>query len=175
MRQSRQIGRFLQGFHEAAFGEIAPFDFNPELTDAKPRLVLASPADQPRRIAQLLNVLRRSAVMKSVAVLQINEHEESLMRLRAALEGLGIKLAPPFDAVGQSEVITTSVQRIKGLEFDACIVLGLEDAERASLNFTLNRAYVGLSRPARRLAMVCEHTPSVLRKMDAALYEVAAH
>jgi len=54
MRQSRQIGRFLQGFHEAAFGEIAPFDVNPELTDAKPRLVLASPADQPRRIAQLL-------------------------------------------------------------------------------------------------------------------------
>ena len=45
MRQSRQIGRFLQGFHEAAFGEIAPFDVNPDLTDTKPRLVLA-----PRQI-----------------------------------------------------------------------------------------------------------------------------
>jgi hypothetical protein len=175
MRQSRQIGKFLQGFHEAAFGEIAPFDINPDLNDTKPRLILSPSADQPRRIAQLLNVMKRSAVLKSVAVLQINEHEESLLRLRAELEALGIKLAPPFDAVDQRDVVTTSVQRIKGLEFDACIVLGLEDAERASLNFTLNRAYVGLSRPTRRLAMVCEHTPSVMRKMDVALYEVAAH
>jgi hypothetical protein len=113
--------------------------------------------------------------VSSVAILQINEHEESLIRLRAALEALAIKLAPPFEAVEQHAVITTSVQRIKGLEFDACIVLGLEDAERASLNFTLNRAYVGLSRPTRRLAMICEHTPSVLRKMDSTLYEVVTH
>jgi hypothetical protein len=75
--------------------------------------------------------------------------------------------------IGQDGVITTSVERIKGLEFDACIVLGLEDAERAALNFTLYRAYVGLSRPARRLAIVSEHTPSLLKRMDNALYEVA--
>ena len=174
MRQSRQIGMFLQGFHEAAFGELPPFDVNPDLRDAKPRLILAPPAEQPRRIVQLLNVLRRSEAIKTIAILQINENEEALTRLRAALEGLGTTLAPVFEAVGQTDVITTSVERIKGLEFDACIVLGLEDVERASLNFTLNRAYVGLSRPARRLAMVCEHTPSVLKKVDSALYEVAA-
>lgn len=174
MRQSKQIGRFLQEFHEAAFGELPSFDVNPNLNDAKPRLILAPPAEQPRRIAQLLNVLGRSADMKSVAILQINEQEEVLMRLRAALEELGIALAPPFEAVGQKGVITTSVERIKGLEFDACIVLGLEEAERATLNFTLNRAYVALSRPARRLAMVCEHTPSLLQRMDGGLYDVAA-
>jgi superfamily I DNA/RNA helicase len=174
MRQSRQIGRFLQGFHEVAFGEMAPFDINLNLTDARPRLILAPPPDQPRRIAQLLNVLRRSEVIKSMAVLQINENEQALMGLRAALEALGTKLAPLFEAVGQDGVIITSVERIKGLEFDACIVLGLEDAERATLNFTLNRAYVGLSRPARRLAIVSEHTPSLLKRMDGALFDVAA-
>jgi len=174
MRQSRQIGRFLQGFHEAAFGELAPFDVNPGLSDAKPRLLLAAPADQARRIAQLLNVLRRSEVIKSIAILQINEHEDALLRLHEALGALGANLAPPFEAVGQAGIVMTSVERIKGLEFDACVVLGLEEAERATLNFTLNRAYVGLSRPARRLAMVCEHTPSVLKRVDAALYDVAA-
>ena len=172
MRQSRQIGHFLQGFYEAAFGEMAPFDVNPALTDAKPRLILAPLTEQPRRIAQVLKVLHRSEVIKSVAVLQVNENADALMRLRAALEGLGINLAPPFEAIGQDGVITTSVERIKGLEFDACIVLGVDDAERASLIFTLNRAYVGLSRPARRLAIVSEHTPSVLKRMDDSLYEV---
>lgn len=174
MRQSKQIGRFLQGFHEAAFGELAPFEVNPDLSDARPRLVLAPQAEQPRRVAQLLNVLRRSETMRSIAILQINEHEEALMRLRDALEAQGAVLAPIWKAVGQQGVITTSVERIKGLEFDACIVLGLEDAERATLKFTLNRTYVGLSRPARRLAMVCEYTPSVLKKLDSSLYEVAA-
>lgn len=174
MRQSKEIGRFLQGFHEAAFGELAPFDVNPDLSDARPRLLLVPQEDQPRRINQLLNALRRSEVLKSIAILQINEHMESLLRLRAELEALGATLAPPFEAVGQAGVITTSVERIKGLEFDACIVLGLEDAERATLNFTLNRAYVGLSRPARRLAMVCEHTPSVLKKMDKGLFDVVS-
>ena len=174
MRQSKQIGRFLQGFYEASFGELAPFDVNPDLSDAKPRLILADATDQPRRIVQLLNVLRRSPTMKSIAILQINEHEENLLRLREELTSLGAKLAPIWEAVGQDHIITTSVERVKGLEFDACIVLGLEDVERSTLHFTVNRAYVGLSRPARRLALVCEHTPSVLRRLDSSLYEVAA-
>lgn len=174
MRQSKQIGRFLQGFYESAFGELAPFDVNPDLSDAKPRLILATVADQPRRVVQLLNVLRRSQTMKSVAIVQINEHEESMLRLREKLVALGAELAPIWEAVSQERIITTSVERVKGLEFDACIVLGLEDVERSTLHFTVNRAYVGLSRPARRLAMVCEHTPSVLKRLNSSLYEVAA-
>ena len=174
MRQSKQIGRFLQGFYEAAFGELAPFDVNPDLSDAKPRLILATAAEQPRRIVQLLNVLRRSQTMKSIAIVQINEHEESLLRLREDLAALGAGLAPIWEAVSQEGIITTSVERVKGLEFDACIVLGLEDVERSTLHFTVNRAYVGLSRPARRLAMVCEHTPGVLKRLDSSLYDVAA-
>lgn len=173
MRQSKEIGRFLQGFYEATFGELPPFDVNPTLSDAKPRLILAPPPEQPRRIAQLLNVLRRSQTLKSIAILQINEHEEMLRRLRDELSSLGAELAPIWEAVAQEKVITTSVERVKGLEFDACIVLGLEDVERATLQFTVNRAYVGLSRPARRLAMICEHTPPALKRLDRSLYEVA--
>jgi hypothetical protein len=69
-------------------------------------------------------------------------------------------------------LITNSVERIKGLEFDACIVIGLEEVESAALNFTLNRAYVALSRPARRLALLSTEYPSLLRKMDHGLFDV---
>ncbi len=174
LRQSRQIGQFLRGFHLAAFGEIAPFDVDLERLEAKPRLVLAPPAEQAGRIMQILNVFTESEAMRSIAILQINEDEAALTQLRAALETRGAALAPPFEAALGRGVITTSVQRIKGLEFDACIVLGLEDAHRSSLNFTLNRAYVGLSRPVRRLAMVCEHRPAVMLRMDAALFDVVS-
>ena len=69
-------------------------------------------------------------------------------------------------------LLTTSVERIKGLEFDACIVIGLEDVESAALNFTINRAYVALSRPARRLALVASEFPSLLRNVPRDLFEV---
>ena len=172
MRQSKQIGQFLQAFHQAAFGELAQFDANETLDDVKPQLLLARPAEYPLRIKQLWSVLSRSKEVQSVALLQINEDEETLMRLRSALERIGVVLAPPWDAFAEDALITTSVERVKGLEFDACFILGLEDVERASLNFTLNRAYVALSRPARRLALLCEDFPALLQKIDTSLYDV---
>jgi hypothetical protein len=93
------------------------------------------------------------------------------MKLRNELDKAGVQLAPVWAASGLG-LLTTSVERTKGLEFDACIVLGLEDVERAALNFTLNRAYVALSRPARRLALVCSEYPSLLRKVDKSLFDV---
>jgi hypothetical protein len=54
-------------------------------------------------------------------------------------------------------------------------VLGLDLVERSSLNFALNRAYVAISRPARRLALVCEDFPRLLRKVDSGLFEVKKH
>jgi hypothetical protein len=103
--------------------------------------------------------------------LQINEDEQALKKLRAELEKAKVLLAPAWAALGPG-LLTTSVERIKGLEFDACIVLGLEDVETAALNFTLNRAYVALSRPARRLALICSEYPPLLRKVDKSLFEV---
>jgi hypothetical protein len=171
MRQSKQIGRFLQGFYEAAFRERPTFDVNADMEDKKPQLIIAQPQDHALRIKQIASVLRRSDVVSSVALLQINEDEQSLNRLRAELEKSGVLLAPPLSAIGAG-LLTTSVARIKGLEFDACIVLGLEDVETAALNFTLNRAYVALSRPARRLALICSEYPPLLRKVDKSLFDV---
>lgn len=171
MRQSRQIGRFLQGFYVAAFRERATFDVNETLEDKKPQLIIVPPQDQALRIKQLFAVFQRSDVVDSVALVQINEDEQSLSKLRSDLLELDVPLAPMWASSGDG-LLTTSVERIKGLEFDACIVLGLEDVESASLNFTLNRAYVGLSRPTRRLALVADEFPSLLRRVSRDLFDV---
>ncbi len=171
MRQSKQIGRFLQGFYEIAFGERPSFDVNNTMEDKKPQLIVAPHQDHARRIKQLVAVLRRSDVVSSIALLQINEDQQFLNALHDELEAISVPLAPIWAASGEG-LLTSSVKRIKGLEFDACIVLGLEDVESAALNFTLNRAYVALSRPARRLALICSEYPPLLRKMDNSLFDV---
>ena len=171
MRQSKQIGRFLQGFYEAAFSERPTFDVNASQEDNKPQLIIAPPRDHALRIKHFGAVFRRSDVNISLALLQINEDEQALKKLRVELDDVGVSMAPVWSTSG-SGLLTTSVERIKGLEFDACIVLGLEDVETAALNFTLNRAYVALSRPARRLALVCNEYPPLLRKVDKSLFDV---
>ena len=171
MRQSKQIGRFLQGFYEIAFREKPTFDVNNTLEDKKPQLIVAPHQDHARRIKQLVAVLRRSDVVSSIALLQINEDQQSLNALRDELAAISVPLAPIWAASGEG-LLTSSVERIKGLEFDACIVLGLEGVESAALNFTLNRAYVALSRPARRLALICSEYPPLLRKLDKSLFDV---
>jgi superfamily I DNA and RNA helicase len=106
-----------------------------------------------------------------VALLQINEDNEAMERLRNALEQQGVDLAPAWEAFGgKGRLVTTSVERIKGLEYDACFVFGMDDVERASLNFTKNRAYVALSRPARRLGILCQEFPQLLTKVDNRLF-----
>ena len=171
MRQSRQIGRFLQGFYEVAFKERPTFDVSETLEDKKPQLIIAPPQYQAWRVSQFVAVHRRSAVVDSIALIQINEDEQALLRIRSELTSLNVQLAPAWKSSGDG-LLTTSVERIKGLEFDACIVLGLEGVEGASLNFTLNRAYVALSRPTRRLALVTEEFPSVLRGVSRDLFDV---
>lgn len=171
MRQSRQIGRFLQGFYEVAFRERPTFEVNPALVDRKPQLIIAPPQDHALRIKQLVAVLGRSEVVRSIALLQINEDEQSLTRLRSELEQVGVTIAPLWSSTGEG-LLTSSVERVKGLEFDACIVLGLEDVESAALNYTLNRAYVALSRPTRRLALISSEFPSLLRRVDRDLFDV---
>ncbi|HJU19743.1 MAG TPA: hypothetical protein VJ770_25085 [Stellaceae bacterium] len=147
MRQSKQIGRFLQGFYEAAFSERPPFDVNADLEGKKPQLIIAPPQDHALRIKQIAAVLRRSEVVSNVVLLQINEDEQALKKLRTELEKARVPLAPLWAAAGPG-LLTTSVERVKGLEFDACIVLGLEDVETAALN---SRSTAPMSRcPAPR-------------------------
>ena len=171
MRQSRQIGQFLKGFYEAAFRERPTFDVNDRLDAQLPQLIIASPGEQPRRIKQLNAVYQQVGGLNSIAVIQINEDLTSLVKLRKDLEDLDVNLAPMWDSQGEG-LLTTSVERIKGLEFDACIVLGLEHVESAALNFSLNRAYVGLSRPTRRLVIIAEEFPPLLRRMPQSLFNI---
>lgn len=171
MRQSKQIGSFLQGFYEQAFGERPTFSVNDVLEDIKPHLILSPPHRHALRISQLVAVLRRSADIESVALLQINEDDQSLIRMRSELRRLGMPLAPAWAGSGKG-LLTTSVERIKGIEFDACIILGLEEVESASLNCTINRAYVALSRPTRRLFIVAEDFPSILRRVSRRLFDL---
>ncbi len=173
MRQSRQIGKFLEAFYQAMFGEVPPFDTGERFSDAKPWLLISKQAEFAFQIRRIQSVLRRSKSVATIALMQINEDEVALGRLRSALEGEGLSLAPiwkPSDEQGR--LITTSVERIKGLEYDACIVLGLDDTERAALNFTKNRAYVALSRACRRLVMLCEEFPAALQTVRRDLFEV---
>ena len=97
--------------------------------------------------------------LHQVAVIHINEDTAAIDRLRAALAGLGVPVTAADAMPTESGLGVTSAERAKGLEFEACIVLGLEDVERSMLNFAKNRAYVALSRPTRRLFMLWRYRP----------------
>jgi superfamily I DNA/RNA helicase len=173
MRQSKQIGRFLQSFYEAAFGERPTFEPSETINDTKPELRIAEWERYAEIIRQRINVLKRSPLVRSVAVVQINEDEEEMRRLRDRLTKVGLELAEVWSPIAVPDrLVTTSVERCKGMEYDACFVLGLEAVERASLNFAKNRAYVALSRPARRLVILCDQFAPILRRVDPALFEV---
>jgi len=173
MRQSQQIGRFLESFYQAMFGEIAPFETGKRFSDIKPQLLIGSASDFPLQIKRIVSVFRRSKDIATIALLQINEDETLLNRMRTALEVENVELAPIWDSAADKPLlVTTSVERIKGLEYDACIVLGLDDTERAVLNFTKNRAYVALSRACRRLVMLCEEFPMSFQAIRRDLFDV---
>jgi superfamily I DNA/RNA helicase len=171
MRQSREIGLFLVDFYKKVFHEFPSFDAGDRSERAKPTLYLGTEVNFPKLIQQMLAALARSQKIGSVAVLQVNEDKRALDLLRDKLKKLGVRLASPGVIQGQpGELITTDVEHAKGLEFDACVVLGLDDVERSALNFSRNRAYVALSRPTQRLYMLCGHFPPLLEKVEKDLY-----
>ncbi len=173
MRQSREIGTFLRSFYEAAFGESARFEVSDRFHDALPRVIVCPRGEFALRIRQLTATFAASETVSSCALLQINEDAEEMQRLRESLKKEGVQLADNWKALGTDrKLITSSVERVKGLEYDACVVLGLERVLRSSLNFVVNRAYVSLSRPCRRLIMICEEYPEILRGVDKGLFEV---
>jgi superfamily I DNA/RNA helicase len=173
MRQSGQIGKFLRGFYEKVFGELPQFVANEEMIGPKPQLFLMPYVKFSQTIRKMLNVFREKKVTGSMAFLQINEDEDEMVRYREMLEKENIRLAPIWDS-GSSDgtLVTTSVERIKGLEYDMCFIVGLEKAENTMLNYNRNRAYVALSRPAQRLYMFCEHIPSLLHGIHNDLYDL---
>ena len=170
-RQSKEIGAFLLEFYRVAFNEEPNFDVNPDLQDAKPTLITTERQDLAQLIAHLVKELKSSDSIESVALIQVEEDEEQMNELRNGLKENGVELAEANQDYSNIGLITSTVEKIKGLEFDACILLGLENLNRQSRGIGLNRAYVGLSRPARRLVMICEKFPPLLSDMDQSLYD----
>jgi len=172
MRQTAQIGRFLRDFYERVFGETPQFDANEELHGPKPQLHILPFSQYALTLKRALNVIKQKGFSGSIALIQINEDEDEMVRLRKMLEDESISLAPiwaPND--GDNHLITTSVERIKGLEYDICFVIGMENAEHERLNYNKNRVYVSLSRPTQRLYMLCEQFPVLLKHIQGDLME----
>ena len=170
-RQSKEIGAFLKKFYPIAFNDEPNFDVNPDLQDEKPTLIIAERQEIANRIARLVREFKTYDSIESVAMIQIEEDEERMSELRASLKSKEVQLAEANQDYSKKGLVTSTVEKIKGLEFDACILLGLEKLDSRSAEIWFNRAYVGLSRPARRLVMICETFPRVLNDMEQSLYE----
>jgi DNA helicase IV len=171
LRQSREIGLFLVDFFGKAFHEYPSFDAGPREEGTKPTLYTGRATSFVRLIKQMVTVLQKSAAIRRVALLQVDDEPEAMERLRRRLAAEGVRLADAGTLAADQGLITASVERVKGLEFDACIVLGLDSIERSSLNFAKNRGYVALSRPTQRLFMLCEHFPPLLQQVRRDLFE----
>ena len=166
-RQTPQIGRFLMGYYEVNFGEAPPFDIDHHAIQDPlpplPELFVGTHQHITQRLKQLKNL--PSLAKGSVAVLQVNEDPEEREKILGYLRSIGVNAVAPIhdSAKAANQWIIATVEEIKGLEFDACLVFGLDGVDAAELEFNRNRAYVGLSRPANRLVMFCHEFPLLLR------------
>jgi superfamily I DNA/RNA helicase len=174
MRQTKQIGLFLRSFYQNIFGEIAPFSENVVVEGAKPLLLIGRSSSFAERIKQRLNVHKRNQDIQSIALIQVNEDEEGLMQYREQLSKLGVDMVPIWKAKAKNrdQLVTTSVERIKGLEYDVCFVVGMDTIESSTLKHSKNRAYVALSRPALQLTIFCEEVPRSLQRIDQSLMDI---
>jgi len=173
MRQTKEISDFLRGFYKKNFHESPPFQSNQDFHDSKPELHIIAETGFAQLIRQRWNVLKASGRKWSVAVLQVNEDEEQMNVLRRRVQSQGVDIAPLWDTQGPTEqLLTTSVERAKGLEFDVCYIIGLDESGNSSLHYILNRAYVALSRPARRLSILCSEFPESLKGIESSLFTV---
>lgn len=171
MRQSWEIGTFLKSFYQRAFNEFPRFEAGDAFHDAKPMLLMAQRANYATVIAQIMKALASSKTVRSIALLQVNDDVLDLDALKEGLRKAGVAVTnPAVTKVAPGQLVVATVETAKGLEFDACIVIGLDDVERASLNYAKNRAYVAVSRPARRLYMLCDQFPPILQNIEKDLY-----
>lgn len=171
MRQSREIAMFLADFYERSFGEYPEFTPGPRRTGFKPQLHTGPARRFARLVRQVMNVFQAKGEAPTVAILFTDESDLRMRELRAALHTVGVSPAPIDEVWSEKQLVMTTVERAKGLEYDTCFVVGLDDVERSSLNFAKNRAYVALSRPTTRLIMLCQQYPGLLRHIRKDLFD----
>jgi len=173
MRQTGQIGDFLRGFYQNAFGEMPQFLANHDFLGPKPQLHILPLAEFGRTIYRAMNVFKAQKFKGTIALLQVNEDEDEMLYYRRLLENSGVSLAPMWNSdANDGNLITTSVERIKGLEYDICFVVGVESVESSILNYNKNRVYVALSRPTQRLFVLSQNYPQLFRGINDELFDV---
>src|SRR5439155_14487162 len=97
------------------------------------------------------NILERLQFRPPVAVLNINDDERELARIRAMLTKGGLPVANEADFHREDgRWVIQPVEHIKGLEYDTCIIFGLDGEEVLALDYARNGAYVAVSRPTSR-------------------------
>lgn len=169
-RQTPQIVEFLKAYYEVNFGEAPPFDSDTSAAQGSPpELFIGNQIKIIERLRQITKL--PSMKTGTVAVLQVNENIEEKARIVGFLESVGIMPVSPIERndAGDRWILAT-VEEIKGLEFDACLVFGLDSVDADELDYNRNRAYVALSRPAQRLVMLCHEFPSILKGIPPSLY-----
>jgi hypothetical protein len=170
-RQTAEITRFLKGYYEQTFGEVPPFDVAKDAPHGpKPELFIGTDVQLRSRLRTLRNVLKARGGAENVAVLLVEEDDAQFAKVKTMLKADGIPTNGP-DANNRHAWTVAYVEQIKGLEYDTCIVLGLDDVEPARRDYGSNRAYVALSRPARRLLIFCHDYPRLLRRIPTELFE----
>jgi len=173
LRQSREIGRFLKDFYQRTFNEMPPFDAGDRVENFKPQLVIGPRRQLFKEVSNMMKQLTRSKSVQTIALLLIEGDSAEVDRTKKELQAGGLSpVVLDGKGIEPATLLLSTVERAKGLEFDACIVLGLDDVERSSLNFWKNRAYVALSRPTKRLFMLCEEYPALLQSVQKDLMDV---
>ena len=173
LRQSREIGKFLKDFYQHTFNEMPPFDAGDRVENFKPQLIIGPRRQLVREVGNMMKQLTRSKSIQTIGLLLLEEDQAELDRTKSDLERVG--LSPVIlDGKGLElgTLLLSTVEQAKGLEFDVCIILGLDDVERSSLNFWKNRAYVALSRPTKRLFVLCEEYPALFQSIQKDLLDV---
>jgi hypothetical protein len=168
LRQAGPIGRFVKAYYNAAFGERAAFEASAE-PGRKPVLVIETRTRMVQVMQKIIDQLRSEA--KTIAIIGVDYEERETRALHRQLEPFGARLFHEYlDSSDRSGVIVASAQEVKGHEFDACLIRGLENLQRSPMNHSKNRGYVALSRAMRRLVILADERPPIMDLIGRSLY-----
>ncbi|RKY08275.1 MAG: hypothetical protein DRP56_04380 [Planctomycetota bacterium] len=167
-RQTKQIGIFLKAFYFLLFGMKPVWNETKDFIGPSPRaLPLPDDNDQiVQSIADEVRFWRKKVQDSTIGILWVGENSSEKRNISMAekLEQLLDDLLIPVSALGgnpgvtmrTNQVILSSVQQIKGLEFDIVIFIDLENKlvgkvsemsliNRNSIYVAISRAKYGLS------------------------------
>ena len=118
MRQGREIAMFLAGFYEHTFGEFPRFTPGPREVKVRPQLITGPLKQFARTVRQFVNVMEAKGRGARVAILFTDEADVRMRNIRTDLHSLGISPGPIDEVWSDGQLVMTTVERAKGLEYD---------------------------------------------------------